>query len=264
MHFYNHKVKEEFKYKAPGRIISLVPSQTELLYSLGLDDEVTGITKFCVHPEEWFRNKQRIGGTKNINIEKILSLQPDLVIANKEENVKEQVEEISRQVPVYISEINNLEESLDMIRDIGELTHTNDKAAIITSTINNNFKELSNYLPVQLKKCAYLIWKDPYMTVGQDTFIHNMLQYCGLANAFGHLSRYPEISLADIAKQACDYILLSSEPYPFKEKHADEIRKELPGAKIILVDGEMFSWYGSRLIHTPAYFKKIISHATNT
>lgn len=247
-----------YKHKVPQRIVSLVPSQTELLYSLGLDKEVAGITKFCVHPDEWFRNKQRIGGTKTINIQKILLLQPDLVIANKEENVKEQVEEIARHVPVYVTDIGNLEDALEMIRDIGEITNTAVKASQIIDTISAKFKALNDQLPQRTLKCAYLIWKDPYMTIGNDTFIHNMLHYCGFANAFSHLARYPEISIQDLVQQHCEYVLLSSEPYPFKEKHIDELQAVLPNAKIILVDGEMFSWYGSRLIEAPDYFKKII------
>jgi ABC-type Fe3+-hydroxamate transport system substrate-binding protein len=260
---YNYRTLEEFKDKAPKRIISLVPSQTELLFDLGLNEEVVGITKFCVHPDEWFGNKQRIGGTKNINVSKILSLQPDLIIANKEENVKKQVDELSPQIPVYVSEISNLDEALDMIRDVGQLTHTMEAATAIINTIQNNFNDLNDESAKRTAKCAYLIWKDPYMTIGHDTFIHNMLQYCGLTNAFGHLTRYPEICIENLAQEACEYILLSSEPYPFKEKHIVELKKDLPDAKIILVDGEMFSWYGSRLMQAPAYFKKTIDHAAN-
>lgn len=249
-----HSYKSDF----PKRIVSLVPSQTELLYTLGLNERVVGITKFCVHPEEWFRSKQRIGGTKNINIDKILSLQPDLVIANKEENVKDQVEALAKRVPVLVTDINNLQQALGMIRDIGEITRTEEKAGELIEAIGKNFKALADEVPVEKKTCAYLIWKDPYMTVGHDTFIHHMLQYCGFTNAFEHLARYPEVSVADMRAKGCEYILLSSEPYPFAEKHIHELNRELPQSKIILVDGEMFSWYGSRLLEAAEYFRRLM------
>jgi ABC-type Fe3+-hydroxamate transport system substrate-binding protein len=242
----------------PKRIVSLVPSQTELLFDLGLDEEVVGITKFCVHPEKWFRTKTRIGGTKNIDVEKIKTLQPDLIIANKEENVKEQVELLEKNAPVYVSDINNLEDALQMIEAIGKITNKNDNANKITATIKERFSKLSLLTVNQQLSTLYLIWRNPYMTVGGDTFIAEMLRCCGFRNVFENEKRYPEISLDQLSTNNCQLILLSSEPYPFREKHIDEIKKVLPEAKIILVDGEMFSWYGSRLIHAAEYFKALI------
>lgn len=253
MLFYNYRIKEIFKDKRPLRIVSLVPSQTELLYSLGLNEKIIGITKFCIHPQEWFHSKQRIGGTKNINIAKLLSLQPDLIIANKEENVKDQVEALQAHVPVYVTDVHNLDTAMQMIIDIGELTHTHEKAAEIKGEILSKFNNIAPVFP--LRTCAYLIWKDPYMTIGSDTFINEMLQYCGLKNIFDHFKRYPEIELENINS---DYLLLSSEPYPFKDEHVKELQEKLPGTKVILVDGEMFSWYGSRLLHAPDYYKELI------
>ncbi len=130
----------------PQRIVSLVPSQTELLYSLGLDDRVVGITKFCVHPEEWFRTKTRVGGTKTVHIDKVLSLAPNLVIANKEENVKEQVEAIAEKVPVWVSDINNLSDAYHMIAEIGRLTDTEEKASSLAADINRRFTKLEKDL----------------------------------------------------------------------------------------------------------------------
>src|SRR3954454_13457271 len=122
----------------PNKIISLVPSQTELLYDLGLDEEIIGITKFCVHPEHWFKNKERVGGTKNVNIENIQSLKPDLIFANKEENVKEQIEQLETIAPVWISDITTFEDALQMIKCIGEITNTTSKAeTLITQIIAN-------------------------------------------------------------------------------------------------------------------------------
>lgn len=242
---------------SPKRIISLVPSQTELLYDLGLDQEVIGITKFCIHPDGWFRNKQRVGGTKNINIEKIKSLQPDLIIANKEENIKEQIEALQHIAPVWVSDVNNLDDAFEMISCIGEMTGKVSKAKDLINNIRNGFQKLS---PINFQlSTAYLIWKDPYMIIGGDTFINDMLQHCGFTNVFEHLNRYPETSVDQLKTINCKLLLLSSEPYPFTQKHIEELQQYLPQTRIMLVDGEMFSWYGSRLQYAPAYFAKLIS-----
>jgi len=243
----------------PKRIISLVPSQTELLYDLGLESETVGITKFCVHPQNWFKTKERIGGTKKLNPAKIKALDPDLIIANKEENVKEQVEELAQDYPVWLTDVNNLQDALQMIADIGRLTGKMERSDSIVKEITLNFEELAQQQTTNHKpKTAYLIWQKPYMTVGGDTFINNMLQHCGFENIFSCKTRYPEISIDELQTASCDLLLLSSEPYPFKQKHIDELSEQLPGTKIILADGEFFSWYGSRLLKAPAYFGELI------
>jgi ABC-type Fe3+-hydroxamate transport system substrate-binding protein len=239
----------------PRRIVSLVPSQTELLYSLGLQDEVVGITKFCIHPDQWFRTKCRIGGTKNVRIREVLALRPDLVLANKEENVKEQVEELAAQVPVWVSDINTLEDALVMIRSVGALTGKGDEAEALSLEIENGFKSLVR--PVRAVAAAYLIWKDPYMTVGADTFIHDMLERGGFYNVFGNRRRYPEVSMQELAEAQTEVLFLSSEPYPFRDKHIAELKAHLGDIRIELVDGELFSWYGSRLRHSAAYLKSL-------
>jgi ABC-type Fe3+-hydroxamate transport system substrate-binding protein len=248
----------------PGRIISVVPSQTELLYHLGLNEEVTAITKFCIHPAAWHETKPKIGGTKNLQVKKIKDLQPQLIIANKEENTKEQIEELSRDFPVWISDINNIEDALEMIGALGEITGKQKESGQLVKDIRTNFSTfhssfpLYSYPQIQARvKTAYLIWMNPFMTVGGDTFIHNMMQYAGLANIFAGHKRYPRITLADLQTADCELLILSSEPYPFKQKHIDELKSQLPHTKIILADGEMFSWYGSRLLKAPAYFEKL-------
>lgn len=237
------------------RIISLVPSQTELLYDLGLNDEVVGITKFCIHPEHWFRNKTRIGGTKDVKFDRVKALSPTLIIANKEENVKEQVEALAEIALVYTTDISTLEDAYCMIQKIGTLTNTSRKAEEIISNIKEKFRMLSEQVLEQpTKTCLYLIWKDPFMSVGRDTFIHDMMLHCKLENVISNESRYPTITHEQIKILDPDIILLSSEPYPFKEKHIAELQALVPQTTILLVDGEMFSWYGSRLQHSPAYF----------
>ena len=245
----------------PQKIISLVPSQTELLHYLGLEKEVAGITKFCIHPREWFTTKTRVGGTKSLNIPLIKKFRPDLIIANKEENVKEQIEELADDLDVWVTDVNNLEDALAMIKDVGELTHKAKEAETLTTRIKNEFSRLQTKIPIAIGnklQTVYLIWQNPYMTVGGNTFINDMLKHCGLQNVFENKHRYPEITLADLQLANCQFVLMSSEPYPFKQKHVDELQTQLPGKKILLVDGEMFSWYGSRLLKAPAYFRSLM------
>jgi ABC-type Fe3+-hydroxamate transport system substrate-binding protein len=244
----------------PKRIISLVPSQTELLFDLGLGEEVIGITKFCIHPADWFYTKTRVGGTKSLHINIIDELEPDLVIANKEENVKEQIEELFARYPVWISDVHHMESAYDMIAKVGSITSRNEQANSIIKKIRTNFSKLSQ--PGKKPLTAYLVWNDPYMTVGGETFIHSMMETAGLQNAFADQTRYPKITIEQLITKNLDLVLLSSEPFPFKQKHVDELRARIVDAvtgrtQIELVDGQMFSWYGSRLQYAPAYIAKL-------
>ncbi len=246
----------------PRRIISLVPSLTELLYDLQLETEVVGITKFCVHPQHWYKTKQRIGGTTNADIALIESLQPDLVIASKEENVKEQVEAIAAFCPVYCSDISNLQEAYEAIAQIGLLTDRSAKAEEIIEQLKHNFAQL--HTVSHKLRCAYLIWNNPYMSAGGDTFIHAMLTAARFENVFEQQLRYPETTVQQIMDLDVDVVFFSSEPFPFKQQHIDAFAtawqqqlslKKIPMLKV--VDGEMFSWYGSRMLYATEYFKKL-------
>lgn len=240
----------------PQRIVSLVPSQTELLYDLGLDAEVLGITKFCIHPEKWFRTKTRVGGTKDVNIALVQSLEPDLIIANKEENHPDQIQALSAFAPVWVSDISNYAEAFTMIRSVAQLTGRLAHGQQLLAKIEKAFQQMPAH-PLY-PKAAYLIWKDPYMTVGADTFIHNILSLAGFQNCFAEGLRYPEITVADLQEKAPEYLFLSSEPYPFKLKHIKALQAHLPHTKIHLVNGEMFSWYGSRMQFTPRYLAELL------
>jgi ABC-type Fe3+-hydroxamate transport system substrate-binding protein len=242
--------------KKPTRIVSLVPSQTELLHFLELESETFGITKFCVHPSSWYRDKVKIGGTKNLNIEKIISLEPDLIIANKEENVKEQVEKLALDFNVWVTDVNNLDDAIQMIEDIGSITKKETKASSLIQSIRNEFSQNQHHLNV-LKNVVYLIWKNPYMTIGGDTFINNMLLQAGYKNLFDNTLRYPEVSIELLLDLKPEYIFLSSEPYPFSNKHLEELKTSLPDSEIMLVNGEMFSWYGPRLLQAANYFNQL-------
>ena len=246
-------LNEPFLSTAPQRIVSVVPSQTELLNYLQLEEETVGITRFCVHPNTWHKNKKRIGGTKDLHIDEIIHLQPDLIIANKEENVKEQIDILSQHFPVWLTDVNNFEDALQMIADIGSLTKKDAETQQLIHQIQNKFL----FSPPEKIKTAYLIWKDPYMTTGGDTFISNMMERAGFENVFKTKTRYPSIDIDELKNLECELILLSTEPYPFKQIHVEELQNVLPDVRILLADGEMFSWYGNHMLHAPAYFEEL-------
>lgn len=241
----------------PKRIVSLVPSQTELLYDLGLDEEVVGITKFCVHPESWYRIKKRVGGTKTVSIDAVRALKPDLIIANKEENVREQVEALSNLFPIWTSDIKDIDGALSMINSVARLTNRPARGAAIVSSVLSGLARLRNLEHKDIK-VAYYIWRKPWMCAGSDTFISNILSAMGWENVVKE-PRYPEIPPNMLTERQVALVLLSSEPYPFSEKHIKEIEALLPQTRILLVDGEMFSWYGSRLVPAMSYLKELLN-----
>ncbi len=239
----------EFNFP-PQRIISLVPSQTELLFDLGLADRVVGITKFCVHPNEWAKSKTKIGGTKNFRFDVIEKLKPDLVIGNKEENYQEGIAELTSKYPVWMSDITDWESALQMIQSVGDLVGAGARASSLVNEIKNKFERVTKFPSL---KTLYLIWQNPWMAVGKNTFIDTMLSKIGLVNCIEQ-ERYPELCLEEIKVVSPEIVLLSSEPFPFQQKHVEELQLSLPTSKIVLVDGEMFSWYGSRLLIASDYF----------
>lgn len=254
-HTSTDQLKRTIKYSfPPRRIVSLVPSQTELLYTLGLEEEVVGITKFCIHPKVWLKQKTIIGGTKQFHHERIHQLQPDLIIANKEENSKEDIEKLSSQYPVWLSDIYTLKDALHMIKSVGSLTDREETGLKLAEDIATAFTQLPSFKPL---RAAYLIWRKPYMAVASNTFINEMLLNAGFINVFQRLERYPEIRLETLAAQAPDVLLLSSEPYPFNSSHFEEFQDACPNTIIKIVDGELFSWYGSRLLKTPEYIYQL-------
>jgi ABC-type Fe3+-hydroxamate transport system substrate-binding protein len=244
----------------PQRIISLVPSQTELLAYFGLDREVAGITKFCIHPDEWFRTKTRVGGTKNVNFNKIEDINPDLIICNKEENKESDGKALMEKYRVWTSDIHNLDDALNMITSLGDITNKEDEAQELTHQIKRNFDEL-RHTKTKPSRALYLIWKTPYMAAGKDTFIDYMLSQCNFINVCdASLGRYPELTPEQIKSLNPQVIMLSSEPYPFTEKHLAEFTSYYPDTLPVLVDGEYFSWYGSRLLNAPEYLKSVIQN----
>ncbi len=241
---------------APQRIVSLVPSQTELLFALGVGERVAGVTRYCLHPDEALKRCAVIGGTKRFDVERIRELRPDLAIGNKEENYRDGIERLSEFCPVWLSDIERFDDALAMIGAIGQLTNRADAAAAMTARISAGWSGLP---AAGGRRAAYLIWKKPWMAAGCETFVDTVLGRLGFTNVFGDEPRYPEFTLDALRKLRPEIVMLSSEPFPFTHEHVAALADEMPGVRVIRVDGEMFSWYGSRLELAPAYFKTLLA-----
>ncbi len=250
--------------RAPQRIVSLVPSQTELLVDMGLEENIVGLTKFCIHPTYLKKLKKVVGGTKKVHYNKIRDLKPDVILCNKEENTREMVMELETIAPVHVSNVIKVEASLELIRQYGSLFSKQAEARGIVRSIEVDLENFKN-LNFAARKVAYMIWKDPWMAAGADTFINTLLQLNGWQNVFEEPhGRYPETSLEEIKKLNPEIILLSSEPFPFQDKHIQEIKNIYSGCRVELVDGEFFSWYGSRLLPAFKYFQQLQIKLSNS
>ena len=237
----------------PRRIISLVPSLTELLFELGLDQEIVGVTRYCISPPEKVASRVKVGGIHQLDFKAIDTLHPDLIIANKEENNRQEILYLREKYPVYVSDVYTLQDALKMIDDVGKITDRSKNAQQLIGEIENSFAKID---PKKSIRVAYLIWKDPYRVAGGHTFISDILQLSGLCNIFEKSERYPQVSTEAIAQ--AQVILLSSEPYPFNESDVEEFRNLYPASQVFLVDGTMFAWYGSRLRHTASYIEQLL------
>lgn len=242
----------------PKRIVSLVPSQTELLCDLGLKAHIVGVTKFCIHPIEIKTRTKVVGGTKQIHINKIRALQPDIILCNKEENTKDIVESCEAICPVHVSDIFTLDDSFELIEQYGMLFKVEQTALGIISEIKSEFENFRNFVKSKPGlKTLYFIWRSPWMVAGNRTFVDYLLEVNKFKN-HSEEKRYPEIQLKK--DDEVKLVLLSSEPFPFKDLHKKELKAFYPKAKILLVDGEMFSWHGSRLTKAFKYFRWLHEH----
>ncbi len=238
----------------PKRIISIAPGLTDTLYSLQLENEIVGRTRYCIHPKNKVEQATIVGGTKKINLEKIRKLKPDLILAEKEENTKEIVELLEKEFPVFVAEVQTVQDAYRMIHDLGVITDHKPQAEELQTMIQTAFQTLPS---IDGKRFAYVIWKKPYMVVGNHTYIQDLLKTFGLENAFSsYEGRYPIVSEEDFHKAKLDYIFLATEPFPFKEEHKLEFTKQFPDAKTLILDGEML-WYGPRMLEAAAYFKEV-------
>jgi len=217
-----------------------------------------GITKFCVHPTHLRKRKTIVGGTKKVSFEKIKQLQPDIILCNKEENTKEIVDTLAKEFQVHVTNVETMSDALEMIEQYGVIFNKEKQATAMCATIKTELKKFKKEIEIaSTKKVAYCIWKDPWMVVGGGTFIDHMLALNNFDNSYKKKERYPMVSLDDLKDASLDYILLSSEPFPFTQKHKKELEESLSNVKIKLVDGEYFSWYGSRLLKTFSYFIRL-------
>ena len=246
---------QHFFDQTPSKIVSLVPSITETLFDFGLENSIVGITKFCVNPMHFKKTKTIVGGTKKVNFDKIKNLNPDIIFCNKEENTIEMVVELRKICSVWITDITSLNNNNQMITNFGKIF---DKPAMAINFIEQIAQKSKKFQSIQKsKKAAYIIWKNPYMAAGLDTYINAVMTTIGLQNAFATENRYPETTIESLQKMNAELLLLSSEPYPFSEKDCAELQTFLPKTKVMLVDGEMFSWHGTPLLRALDYFEKI-------
>ncbi len=236
------------------KIVSLVPSFSELICALGARSELSGVTKFCVHPEGILREKTIIGGTKNFRYEKIDEIAPDLIIANKEENYKEGIDQLAERYPVWVSDINTVAEAVGMIREVGELIGRESEAEKLLDSITKSWQEVRG---IAHSRVLYFIWHQPMMVAATNTFIHDVLLHLGCKNVAQPRERYPHLSADALKGLDPEIVMLSSEPFPYQEKHIQTYQALFPDARIMLVDGEMFSWYGSRMQFAPSYFTQL-------
>ncbi|MGH8530079.1 MAG: ABC transporter substrate-binding protein [Nevskiales bacterium] len=259
----------------PRRIVSLCPSQTETLFALGLGEQIVGVTRYCIHPSakerfspsplwggvgEGVETKTKVGGTKQLDFTAIAQLEPDLIIAEKEENRREDVERLSERWPVFVTDVSDIEAALRMIGTLGSLCDRAREADQLAQEIAGRWAPLRPALRPATKspRTLYLIWRKPYMAAGTGSYIHSVLQRCGFTNVIAK-PRYPELTLAEMQQTDPELILLSSEPYPFAQRHVEELAAHLPQARIELVDGEMFSWYGVRMLKAADYLPELVS-----
>lgn len=249
----------------PQRIVSLVPSQTELLFDLGVDEKIVGVTKFCTDPPDRVADVTRIGGTKKFNFARIDALAPDLILGNKEENYQDGIEQLKMRYRVWMSDIYDLDDALWMVEQVAAMVGARERGQSLSRTVRERFMSLDKVVArrPEPRRAAYFIWRKPYMVVGGNNFIDHLMRRAGLYNVFRDLERYPQVTAAQVAGARPEVLLLSSEPYPFTQAHRDEFQSMGAGADVHLVDGTLFSWYGSRLLRIPAYLEAITKANSN-
>jgi len=227
---------------APQRIVSLVPSLTELVWWLGAGSRLAGRTKFCVEPEGQIETVPALGGTKNPSVERITALRPDLVIANREENRREDVEALrAAGLPVLLTDPNSVEGAIAMIRELGALLECSERADELAREVETLLSEGAG----DARPRVYVgVWHSPMMGLGCESYGHSLIEACGAVNALRTRPRYPELSMQELAKVSPDLILLPDEPFPFDAGHAALYGQIAPAR---LVDGKLLWWYGPRM-----------------
>jgi len=258
--------------RPPRRIVSLVPSITETLCALGLADALVGITVYCVEPRAIVGSKTKIGGEKNPDLEKIRGLEPDLVIANVEENLREHVDTLRAwSIPVWVTYPRTVAEGIQLIAELGAVAGAEARAAEMITQITPLYERVAGAAARRAPVAVfYPIWRGPYMTINRDTYIHDMLRVCGARNVFGdRTERYPTVTLDEIAAARPEMILLPDEPFRFRRAHVADFTRyaDVPAVRdgrIHLVDGKPFSWHGPRIAEALRLVPRLIDPATTT
>ena len=258
--------------RPPRRIVSLVPSITETLCALGLADALVGITVYCVEPRAIVGGKTKIGGEKNPDLETIRGLEPDLVIANVEENLREHVDALRAwSIPVWVTYPRTVVEGIQLIAELGAVTGAETRAAEMVEQITPLYERVAGAAARRRPVAVfYPIWRGPYMTINRDTYIHDMLRVCGARNVFGdRAERYPAVTLDEVAAQRPDVILLPDEPFRFRRAHVADFTgyADVPAVRdgrIHLVDGKPFSWHGPRIAEALRLLPRLIDPTTTS
>ena len=244
-----------FKLPAPPRrIVSLVPSITETLFALGAGDDVVGCTIYCREPADGVAGKTRVGGEKNPRLDVIRDLGPDLVLANVEENVREHVDTLRGWgVPVYVCYPRTVAEGIRLVRELGEVTARTRRGGELAEELGAALDAVQAASGARRARVFCPIWRQPYMTINRDTYVHDMLAVCGADNVFAERAeRYPVVELAAVAAAAPDVIVLPDEPYRFRRAHLPDFspHAEMPAVRdgrVHFIDGKLLTWYGPRI-----------------
>ena len=236
------------------RIVSLVPSLSEALFALGLGERLVGVTDWCVHPADGVAPLPKVGGTKDTDVDAVLALAPDLVIANREENTRRSVERLRRAgLDVWLTYPRTLREAKALLEELADLGAPAPARAALLGPLAAALDDAETRRPARQTRVFCPIWRDPWMSVGGDTYIHDLLTQCGGRNVFAERGdrRYPRVTLDDVTGAAPEVILLPDEPYPFGPADAAELAAlPIPAARdgrIHCIDGTLVSWYGPRI-----------------
>lgn len=240
---------------SPTRIVSLVPSLTELCFDLGLEDRMAGATIFCTEPRDRVSRLPRVGREKDPDLGRIRSLAPDLVLANVEENRREVVEALRAEgVAVWVVYPRSVAEGIVLVRELGEMTGAGSTGAALAARLEARLAQVVARTAARPRARVFCpIWRNPYMTVARDTYVHDMLSVCGGDNVFGHRStRYPTVTLEEVAAARPEVVLLPDEPYRFRPVHLADLEPlaetpALRAGRVHFVDGKLLSWYGTRI-----------------
>jgi len=248
------------------RIVSLVPSLTESLFALGLGDRVVGVTDWCVHPAAAVAALPRVGGTKTPHLDAVRALRPDLVLANREENRKRDVERLEADgLPVWVTYPRTVRDGALLLRELAALGADEEAVDRVVVPVEQAVDEASRVRPLRPSRVFCPIWKGPWMSVGADTYAHDLLSLCGGENVFAERAdrRYPRVSEEDIVAAAPEVVLLPDEPYRFGAPEVEALRcLDVPAARngrIHCIDGTLVSWYGPRIAQAVAVVRPLLA-----